>query len=98
MNKIIKFNKDIENFIYSIGGVNNNDNHYKYKIVTKCCILWINTHTVPSKTYSIFCKFKDYNKAKITNCNPNTGKWNFHSTIAENCLNNFKDSIKRIIK
>jgi hypothetical protein len=97
-----KFNNKVEKIVLLLGGIP--DTFYKWVIETKAGKLYVSVHEAEaSKLFSIFCCFDDpklanemlssFNKS---NLNPYSGKWNYHSTNENDCLNSFQDSLEKI--
>jgi hypothetical protein len=97
-----KFNKTVEKIVLALGGVP--DTFYKWVIETKAGKLYVSVHEAEaSKLFSIFCRFDDPKLANETlsphnksNLNPHSGKWNYHMSNMEDCLNSFQDSLEKI--
>jgi len=99
-----KFNKKVEKIVLGMGGTLNSPLPYRWTVQTKAGKLFVTVHEAEaSKLFSIFCCFDDeklanemltdYNKS---NLNKHSGKWNFHVSNEQECLNSFTSSLKEI--
>jgi len=88
MNKetIAKFNKSMMAFIIENGGgevLNDMANTHEYIIETKAGLLRIALSDTPSSLFTMFCRFKDVDKANkfnLAGLNQYSGKYNFHTS------------------
>jgi hypothetical protein len=99
-----KFNRKVEKIVLGMGGTLNSPLPYRWTVQTKAGKLFVTVHEAEaSKLFSIFCCFDDeklanemltdYNKS---NLNKHSGKWNFHVSNEQECLNSFTSSLKEI--
>ncbi len=108
MNKQQRFYKEMQKGLQELN-VSGNDNlhsSYPQSLQTKYGkLLIVVTGNDPkdsrSKVFTCCCRFDDVDTAKEhTNCNPYSGKWNFHSFVKphspEDVAQSFVASIKRI--
>lgn len=109
MNKITKaeskeFNSEITKFINGFKNAipKNLDNTeaYKWDMLTKYGVLNITLPKTQNFIFTIFCQFDGefWKKApEDLNISTYTGKWNFHISNKDECVNCFKNSINKII-
>jgi hypothetical protein len=97
MTKSEKFNKAIKKIVEDKGA--KNISHNKWEIDTKHGKLSIKLHEPEKrKLFSVFTEFSEPDKAKEhTDCNPHTGKWNFHKTDMDKCINIFQYSLEKVL-
>jgi len=95
-----RFNKAILKLIEKYKAIKDPENFYKWSIETIYGSLKITIHEPEKrqKLFSIFCRFDEPEKARAhTDCNPNSGKWNFHITDWKECIEIFESNLKKII-
>lgn len=72
---------------------------YPQMLSTKYGKLLIKVTKDKSKVYTCFTRFEDVDKAKeLHNCNPFSGKWNFHYFVKDNAPEEIADHILNKIK
>ena len=77
---------------------------YPYTLATKYGNLYISISgnspsDAKSSVYTCFTRFDNVNEAKEhVNCNPHTGKWNFHVLVEDDIPERVADSFVRHIK
>lgn len=98
MTKIQKFIKAVESMAKEVEAELMKDyiGSYKFKVDTKVGPYMFGLHHDRDekrvKVYSIFGRFDNADKAKeVYNCNPYSGKHNFHYFNANDCLDFFQD-------
>ena len=99
-----KFNKRVEKIVLGLGGIPTPNDIYKWAIKTKAGKLSITVHEAQaSELFSIFCCFDDHLLANEMlgennkgNFNENSGKWNFHVSSEEECLQRFTYKLRLI--
>jgi hypothetical protein len=94
-----KFNKTIIKILKEHGAIDTNSSMYKWSIETIYGKLLI---SIPKpekrqKLFTVFCRFDEPERSKEhTDCNPYSGKWNFHSSKMNDCIEIFDHHIKKI--
>jgi len=103
MTKIQRFIKAVEKMAKKIGAepIENSVLSYKFKVDTKVGPYMFGLHHNRDekrvKVYSIFGRFDDVDKAKeVCDCNPYSGKHNFHYFNANHCLDFFQDFLEDV--
>jgi hypothetical protein len=99
-----KFNKQVEKIVLGMGGKLASSLPYRWSLITKAGELLIAVHEAEaSKLFSIFCCFEDpilacemLSSSNKTNLNIHSGKWNFHISNYEDCINLFTSKLKEI--
>lgn len=98
------FNKKVEKIVLGLGGVPNPNRKGNWTLKTKASELSVSVHEPEAgRLFSIFCRFEDPKLANETlpeNCKVNlnnySGKWNFHYSDINDCLEIFESSLKVI--
>jgi len=93
MIKAQRFNKQILKYLLSIGYINQ-----KIETIYGPLNIYLDIPEKRQKVFSIFTRFKYPEKAiqNYIDCNPYSGKWNFHFSDSDECINNFVANIERI--
>jgi len=96
------FHNIISKFINEAGHKITDNGGYTHYIDTKYGKLVVSMcNDSDSKVYSVFTRIENVLEAqKHINCNPFSGKWNFHKMTTENpqqCAESIIDKIKKII-
>ena len=100
MTNVQKFIKKYNSLVDIIGA--EKSNFYDWKIKTRLGVFWFSIHHKPDekrvKLYSIYGCFSKPGIAWTEfNCNPHSGKHNFHYTNFENCIDNFKWFLEKLL-
>jgi hypothetical protein len=101
------FNNKVSSEIKKLGGTRvayNNPTYFReYILKTEVGELEVTLHDpTPSPVFSIFARFKDIDNARVGvpdkhRLNHYSGKYNFHSVSADECLEDFLNDIKQIV-
>lgn len=94
-----KFNRTIKKIIKEHGAIDTNSSMYQWSIDTNYGKLLISLHKPRKRQelFSVFCRFDEPERAKShTDCNPYSGKWNFHYSKIDECIELFKFHLKKI--
>ena len=101
MTKDEKFQNQVIRYLQQINATEEGELGYKWRIKTPIGDLDLDMHNPEprQKIFSIFGRFKDPNRAKTAvDCNPYSGKWNFHEYKPSDCFEEFKYQLERILK
>ena len=99
-----KFNKKVEKIVLSMGGNSQSPLPYRWAVQTKAGKLFVTVHEAEaSKLFSIFCCFDDeklanemLTESNKSNFNSSSGKFNFHYSDEQVCLDSFTSSLNEI--
>lgn len=103
MTKQQKFYKAMQTGLTELKVLDSVKSSYPQQIQTKYGTLFVHVETdMSSKIYTCFTRFEDVEKAKKNvDCNPYSGKWNFHLYVKdhtpENAAKNVLDRIREVI-
>lgn len=90
-----KFNKGVQKLITKYKATKNNED--RYEIITIGGKYTFRIDDDSSYVLSIFGRFEDVDRAKeYINCNPYSGKHNFHTYSAESILYQFEDFLEAL--
>lgn len=95
MTKIQKFIKEYKYLKSCVESEEPGELRYDWKVNTKVGIFSVSIHDKgdekQTKVYSIYGMFKEPGKARdVYNCNPYSGKYNFHKFDPNECLEAFQ--------
>jgi len=79
-----RFHKEMLKGLKELGVTEDNPSIYRFTLETKYGKLYISLHEEDrkSKVHSCYTRFEDVDEAKKhLNCNPFSGKWNFHEYV-----------------
>lgn len=94
-----KFNKTIQKIVEKLGAKDGSSNLYKWSLNTIYGELLITVHEPRKrqKSFSVFCRFDEPERSKNhTDCNPYSGKWNFHYSKMNECIELFEFHLKKV--
>lgn len=89
MNRQQRFHKEMVKGLIELGAKEDAENGYAFSLETKygklLCDVPLDKEGSQSKVYTCYTRFEDVDEAKKhLNCNPYTGKWNFHEYVKGN--------------
>ena len=95
-----KFIKTVTNYLLELGAVEEDFLAYTLSLDTQLGKLhvFIDPAGARERVSSIFTRFDDHERAKkVVDCNPYSGKWNFHEYSSTDVFEVFKTSLERIL-